>query len=220
MRKKRKRKPIIGVTCEVAKLKPYYSEFELACDYRYIRAVIRAGGLPMILPINHGHADLKQLVSSIDGLLIIGGADIHPSFYGEKVRQQIKPMYRGRTLFDINLYREAKRQQRPVLAVCYGMQLLNVIYGGTLYQDIRTEIRAAKNHESKRSPSHLVQLEPGCQLDFHLEGNVIHAEVKRLSAPTQAKDGFGMLVCKKPGKRSLADFDVALAMREAADDRA
>src|SRR3989338_6907337 len=123
MRKKRKRKPIIGVTCEVAKLKPYYSEFELACDYRYIRAVIRAGGLPMILPINHGHADLKQLVSSIDGLLIIGGADIHPSFYGEKVRQQIKPMYRGRTLFDINLYREAKRPKRPVLAVFYLMQL-------------------------------------------------------------------------------------------------
>jgi AbrB family looped-hinge helix DNA binding protein len=61
---------------------------------------------------------------------------------------------------------------------------------------------------------------PGCQLDFHLEGHVIHAEVKRQLAPTRAEDGFGMLVCKKPGKRSLADFDVALAMREAADDRA
>ncbi len=61
---------------------------------------------------------------------------------------------------------------------------------------------------------------PGCQLDFRLEGHVIHAEVKRQSAPTQADDGFGMLVCKKPGTRRLADFDVALAMREAADDRA
>ncbi|OGB33962.1 MAG: AbrB family transcriptional regulator [Burkholderiales bacterium RIFCSPLOWO2_12_FULL_61_40] len=59
---------------------------------------------------------------------------------------------------------------------------------------------------------------PGCQLDFRLEGHVIHAEVKRQLAPTQAEDGFGMLVCKKPGKRSLADFDVALAMREGADD--
>jgi antitoxin PrlF len=58
-------------------------------------------------------------------------------------------------------------------------------------------------------------IEPGCQLDFHLEGNVIHAEVKRLSALTLAEDGFGMLVCKKLGKRNLADFDVALAMREA-----
>lgn len=61
---------------------------------------------------------------------------------------------------------------------------------------------------------------PGCQLDFRLEGRVIHAEVKRQLAPTQAEDGFGMLVCKKPGTRSLADFDVALSMRAGADDRA
>lgn len=60
---------------------------------------------------------------------------------------------------------------------------------------------------------------PGCQLDFRLEGHVIHAEVKRQVAPTQAEDGFGMLVCKKPGSRNLADFDVALAMREGTDDR-
>ncbi len=61
---------------------------------------------------------------------------------------------------------------------------------------------------------------PGCQLDFSLEGNVIHAEVKRQVVKTNAEDGFGMLVCKRPGNRRLADFDVALAMRECDDDRA
>ena len=60
---------------------------------------------------------------------------------------------------------------------------------------------------------------PGCQLDFSLEGHVIHAEVKRQLVQTNAEDGFGMLVCKRPGKRRLADFDVALAMLEAKDDR-
>ena len=60
---------------------------------------------------------------------------------------------------------------------------------------------------------------PGCQLDFSLEGQVIHAEVKRLVVPTSAEEGYGMLVCKRPGKRRLADFDVALAMRDAKDDR-
>jgi AbrB family looped-hinge helix DNA binding protein len=60
---------------------------------------------------------------------------------------------------------------------------------------------------------------PGCQLDFSLEGNVIHAEVKRQVVQTSVEDGFGMLVCKRPGKRRLADFDVALAMREVEDDR-
>ena len=60
---------------------------------------------------------------------------------------------------------------------------------------------------------------PGCQLDFSLDGRVIHAEVKRPVVQTSAEDGFGMLVCKRPGKRRLADFDVALAMRETKDDR-
>ena len=61
---------------------------------------------------------------------------------------------------------------------------------------------------------------PGCQLNFSLEGQVIHAEVKRQMKQTKVQDGFGMLVCKRPGQRRLADFDVALAMRETVDDRA
>ena len=60
---------------------------------------------------------------------------------------------------------------------------------------------------------------PGCQLDFSLEGQVIRAEVKRQVAPTKAEDGFGRLVCTRPGERRLADFDVAAAMRESPDDR-
>jgi AbrB family looped-hinge helix DNA binding protein len=59
---------------------------------------------------------------------------------------------------------------------------------------------------------------PGCQLDFTLEGNTIRVEEKRRIRPTQAEDGYGMLVCKKPGKRRLADFDVAEAMREISND--
>lgn len=58
---------------------------------------------------------------------------------------------------------------------------------------------------------------PGCQLDFSLEGNVIHAEVKRPVTRSKAEDGFGMLVCRRPGTRHLADFDVARAMRESVD---
>jgi AbrB family looped-hinge helix DNA binding protein len=65
---------------------------------------------------------------------------------------------------------------------------------------------------------------PGCQLDFSLDGNVIHAEVKRQVTQTNVEEGFGMLICKRPGPRRLADFDVAASMRESAvereDDRA
>ena len=60
---------------------------------------------------------------------------------------------------------------------------------------------------------------PGCQLDFTLEDNTIRVRVKRRIQPSRAEDGYGMLVCNKPGERRLTDFDVAHAMREANDDR-
>ena len=69
-------KPVIGITCEVVKLKPYFAEFELVCDYRYIRAVLRAGGTPVLLPLNPIPRDIGKLVELIDGLVIIGGAMI------------------------------------------------------------------------------------------------------------------------------------------------
>jgi AbrB family looped-hinge helix DNA binding protein len=58
-------------------------------------------------------------------------------------------------------------------------------------------------------------IRPGCQLDFRLEGNVIRAEVRRQITPSSAEDGFGLLVCRRPGERRLSDFDVCTAMREA-----
>ena len=65
----------------------------------------------------------------------------------------------------------------------------------------------------------LLGITPGCKLDFTLEGNVIRAEVKRQVIPRRLEDGYGMLVCKRPGKRRLADFDVAAAMRKVKHDR-
>ncbi len=61
-------------------------------------------------------------------------------------------------------------------------------------------------------------ISPGCQLEFNLEGNMIRVEVKRRCPPSRPEDGYGMLVCKRPGSRRLLEFDVARAMRDAADD--
>lgn len=171
-------KPIIGITCEVVKLKPYFAEFELSCDYRYVRAVIRAGGIPVLLPVNPFARDVTRLLQPIDGLVVIGGADIHPMFYGEKSRQKIKPIYRGRTYFDMRLYRAAQKKKIPVLAICYGMQLLNVIYGGTLHQDIQSEIKGAREHRSKRSPLHRVEVQEGslCRHIFRAKSFMVHSQ--------------------------------------------
>lgn len=171
-------KPLIGITSEVVKLKPYYAEFELVCDYRYIRAILRAGGIPVIIPINPFRRDIKQLLGKIDGLLIPGGADIHPAFYGEKAREKVRPIYRGRTYFEMTLIREAQRRGKPVLAICYGMQLLNVMNGGTLHQDIKSDIKGADNHRSKRKPFHTVQIQPGslCHKIFGAKSLEVYSE--------------------------------------------
>ncbi|MCM8776266.1 MAG: gamma-glutamyl-gamma-aminobutyrate hydrolase family protein [Candidatus Omnitrophica bacterium] len=178
-RKKRKaRKPIIGITCDVNKLKPFFSEFELFCDYRYIRAILRAGGIPILMPINLVYRrDISRLLDGIDGLVIVGGGDIHPSFYGEKSSRKIKPIYRGRTYFEMQLYRTAQRKKIPVLAICYGMQLLNVIYGGTLYQDIAAKLKSVKNHCSPRSPMHRVKVLPGslCEKIFRKRSFMVYS---------------------------------------------
>lgn len=60
---------------------------------------------------------------------------------------------------------------------------------------------------------------PGCQLDFILDGNAIRIELKRRIRPSRPEEGYGMLVCQRPGQRRLSDFDVAQAMRDASDDR-
>jgi len=164
VRARRGGKPLIGITCEVHKLRPYYSEFELICDYRYVRSILRAGGNPLLLPVNQDPATLRALMKRIDGLVIIGGTDIHPCFYGEKSRHKIEPAYRGRIRYDMRLYEAARRLKMPVMAICFGMQLLNVIHGGSLYQDIRKQVRGAKNHTSKRCPLRRVRVKRGARL--------------------------------------------------------
>jgi gamma-glutamyl-gamma-aminobutyrate hydrolase PuuD len=171
-------RPLIGITCEVVKRKPYFAEFDLLCDYRYVRAILRAGGTPILLPINPLTRPASALFRQLDGLVIVGGADIHPSFYGEKTTNKVDPMYRGRTYFEMAAYRAACRRRIPVLAICYGMQLLNVIHGGTLHLDIPSELQGPTDHRSRESPLHRVHVQKGslCHKIFRRTSLVVHSD--------------------------------------------
>ena len=89
----RNRKPIIGITREVDKLKPFYSEFYLCCDFRYVRAVLRAGGVPLLIPIIFFKKRALYILKRINGLIIVGGADIPPRFYGEQKSNKVQSTY-------------------------------------------------------------------------------------------------------------------------------
>ncbi len=141
--KKLSRCPVIGITSsmEHADRKRKFPT-GYAFDYlkrSYYEAVERSGGIAVTLP-NTKKLDLTDdLLDLVDGLLISGGNDVDPAFYGEKKKAGNLSVTRERDIFEIELVRKARGGDIPMLAICRGMQLVNVAFGGSLYQDFRTE---------------------------------------------------------------------------------
>lgn len=134
----------------------------------YTDAVLRAGGLPFILPYSDDPTTVDAYLDRLSGLVVTGGAfDIPPEAYGEQAREGLGALKPTRTAFEKALMQAALRRNVPVLGVCGGMQLLHVILGGTLFQDIRRELPDAKDHEQKHDrcqPSHPVDVKEGTHL--------------------------------------------------------
>jgi putative glutamine amidotransferase len=158
------RQPVIGITCEVLLPERGPAAYNLLCDHRYAEAVKRAGGFPLILPIAQRPAVIRRCLDAIDGLVIVGGEDVDPALYGERPRPGTGTIFGPRLAFEQSLYRGARRRRLPMLGVCYGMQLINVLHGGTLWQDIARDAGSAQDHRDKRHPLHAVRIEKGSRL--------------------------------------------------------
>jgi putative glutamine amidotransferase len=115
----------------------------------YWDAVTAAGGIPLFLPPIPALEDLDTVLESVDGLILTGGGDIDPSRYGAVRRGPAAPVLQPKHDADFLLANRAVEFGIPILGVCYGMQLLSVIHGGTLVQDIATEIPGARDHWGK-----------------------------------------------------------------------
>lgn len=138
-------KPIIGIT----------SQYEYSVgrnfnkiNYTYIEAVIRGGGVPIILPILSQLDDLDIYIDSIDGLILTGGEDVSPLIFGEEPIKEVKNICYDRDQMEIELFNRAYERGIPVLGICRGVQVFNVALGGTLYQDIHAQIPDALGHVS------------------------------------------------------------------------
>ncbi len=156
------KKPVIGITAVTA-----FSDRLHAQRVTYPQAVWAAGGTPILLPCAPTTDDRADIVAMLDGLLVPGGADVDPALYGEEKSEVCGAFFRSEDDYDIALIKEAVKQGKPVLATCRGMQILNVIYGGTLYQDIPTQYPSDVNHamgENFKENYHPVKLEA----DSHL----------------------------------------------------
>lgn len=141
--------------------------FEINYSPRYFSQVISENqGVPIIIPITDIDY-VNQYVSMIDGLLLAGGQDISPQFYGEEPRQNIGLTSLERDNFEIALLQEAIRQNKAILAVCRGMQLVNIVFGGNLYQDLSENPQVTLQHVQKSSPhnpTHSIEINPTSKL--------------------------------------------------------
>ncbi|OHE57120.1 MAG: hypothetical protein A2Z47_08470 [Thermodesulfovibrio sp. RBG_19FT_COMBO_42_12] len=129
--------PLIGITTDAE------GEY-LKVKHRYPDAIARAGGIPFLIPPTGSTAFYAE---RIKGLLIPGGNDLDPFYYNEPMMSNVRPVSRKRSDFEFSLLNEVVSLRKPVFGICYGMQLVNVAFGGTLYQDIESQVSVEINHK-------------------------------------------------------------------------
>ncbi len=142
------KKPIIGITMDIRDTEKGIYQY---IHKNYLDAIERSGGAPLALPFLHDEESVKIVAHVIDGLILSGGGDIHPSYYGEEAITKLTLTPDDRIEFEFSLLEEVMRRKKPVLGICYGMQLINVALGGSLYQDIKKQFPKSMDHRKNHS---------------------------------------------------------------------
>lgn len=113
----------------------------------YVRAILAVGGLPVLIPLALSAEDLLALLPRLDGILLPGGGDMQPSYYGGNDED---PTVRGvdkvRDEFEVTIIRHAVDDEKPLLAICRGLQVFNVALGGSLWEDVHSQMPGAMRH--------------------------------------------------------------------------
>jgi len=211
------KRKIVGITCSQGTT----GDWHLPMDYvrcAYSLCCQEAGLLPVLLPVTDDEAVRASQLDLVDGLLFSGGLDIHPGFYGEgeSVHVATETEAGGRDAHEIALARAAVARDLPIFAICRGLQVLNVALGGTLYQDLPTQVDTEWAHRQgphSTEKTHRTYVAPGSRLGRILGGmetlpiNSHHHQAAKDVAPglvvtARADDGV-VEALEKPDARFL-----------------
>ena len=215
----RSSRPLIGIT-SVYQVDKDNGSVTTVVGFDYVRAVAENGGVPVILPTITDEEILLQYVEELDGLVLIGGDDIPPDAYGEQPHETVKVMQGRRYDFERRLIPAWLSSGKPVLGVCLGMQFTNVVSGGTLIQDIPSQVGTEVTHRRKY---HRVRIEPNSLLENFLDNEeamvysnhhqaveklgenlkvIAHADDGVIEAAERVEGGFGLFVQWHPESMS------------------
>jgi putative glutamine amidotransferase len=187
-------RPIIGVIASRFQ-RPGSDSAMAGIGEQYLLAVEGAGGIPFLIHLTHDAAVLQTHYQHCDGLLFAGGGDVDPAHFGQPPHPRLGTVESLRDEVELALARRAVADRKPVLGICRGVQLLNIALGGTLYQDIPSELPDALDHYASSKGTgrahlaHSIALEPGSWLATQLQtddlpGNTFHHQALRDIAPT------------------------------------
>lgn len=192
------KKPMIGIVPLVDEERESYWMLP-----GYMEGITEAGGIPVMLPLVTDMQDIRQMADEFDGFLFTGGQDVAPECYGEQRRKECGQSCPKRDKMEELLLKEVLERDKPLLGICRGIQILNVMLGGTLYQDLPSEHPSEVNHRQMPpydNPVHEVVLEKDAPLssvlgkERLLVNSCHHQGVKalspRLSAMAYAADGL------------------------------
>jgi putative glutamine amidotransferase len=147
------RLPLILVSPSIEKRGVEFRDLSVSLSFKYEQSILRAGGVPFIVPSTVDRALLAEIVRRMDGVVLTGGDDINPALYAKKLPRGIRktveqtPDGGGRDLRELILIDEVFRQRKPLLAICRGHQLLNIALDGNLIADIRRQVPGTLNHQ-------------------------------------------------------------------------
>ena len=178
-------KPIVGIIAGID------NDLTLGMFGAYGKAIEKSGGVPLVLPYVEGDDAIDTFVNICDGFFFTGGVDISPDRYGEDKQEFCGTIQIYRDELEFRVLERIIKEDKPILAICRGCQLINVALGGTLYQDLPTEYKSSINHrqtEPKHSPSHNVKILHGTPLfelikkETMVANSFHHQAIKRLGA--------------------------------------